>query len=511
MPFKFNPFTAKLDWVTSGSELVAGSDTQIQYNDGGTFGADSTLIHNKTSAGSTSAKYGLNDSFNSTFNTTAGILSSYAGYFNNTSTRSAGANDLTNYGIYATASGGQSNIAGYFVAGTKNATLGDANFAGIFRDGTHTAYLGTGTDAAYFYDGVRYAYLADDDRAGYFTDGTRIVALSDANYAINATGNQMFVTNGTGIVDNTVAPGLLSIDPNNRKLYASDGTTVMMDYSNFPTGSPSIFLAGAGNATMTGNMNFFAGHQAGLANTTGFSNTSIGHLSLKSNTIGYDNIAFGPFALTANTEGMDNFAAGYSALVSNTTGDYNIAMGIYALGGNVTGNNNIGIGFYAGKYETGSYKIYIDNRDRGSEANDRTNALIYGVTDATRTNQTLAVNANLSAITAVYMKLTETKTDTYNVTTTDTGKTLVMNSANDKIFNLPSVDATNVGTFYTFVKIGAGKVTIDATDSDLIADSSAGGTIYDSQAAETYANITLQLVSATQWVITGFNGTWTTT
>jgi hypothetical protein len=466
-----------------------------------------------TSSASTSNVTLTNVTDSGTFNTTAGVLTNKALNITANATRSAGANDLTNYGIYATASGGQSNIAGYFVAGTKNATLGDANFAGIFRDGTHTAYLGTGTDAAYFYDGVRYAYLADDDRAGYFTDGTRIVALSDANYAINATGNQKFVTNGTGIVDNTAAPGLLSIDPNNRKLYASDGTTVMLNYSNFPgVGShPSIFLSGAGNATMTGDFNFMVGSQAGASNTTGTSNNFIGNNAGFSNTEGNYNNFIGSNTGYSNTTGGNNTFIGRGCGYNNTTGEDNIAIGRGTGARNSTGSFNIFLGYYAGNYETGSYKIYIDNRDRGSEANDRTNALIYGVTDATRTNQTLAVNANLSAITAVYMKLTETKTDTYNVTTTDTGKTLVMNSANDKIFNLPSVDATNVGTFYTFVKIGAGKVTIDAADSDLIADSSAGGTIYDSQASETYATITLQLVSATQWVITGFNGTWTTT
>jgi hypothetical protein len=262
---------------------------------------------------------------------------------------------------------------------------------------------------------------------------------------------------------------------------------------------------------MTGDSNFMVGFQAGLANTTGYGNNFIGEAPGMRNTTGYYNNFIGASAGGNNTEGHDNNFIGTGAAYQNTTGSYNVALGYSAGNANIIGSSSVFLGPYAGKYETGSYKIYIDNRDRGSEANDRTNALIYGVTDATRTNQTLAVNANLSAITAVYMKLTETKTDTYNVTTTDTGKTLVMNSANDKIFNLPSVDATNVGTFYTFVKIGAGKVTIDATDSDLIADSSAGGTIYDSQAAETYANITLQLVSATQWVITGFNGTWTTT
>jgi hypothetical protein len=105
----------------------------------------------------------------------------------------------------------------------------------------------------------------------------------------------------------------------------------------------------------------------------------------------------------------------------------------------------------------------------------------------------------------------ETKTDDYIVTTSDAGKTLVMNAATAKTFSLPSVSAGNVNMPpITFVKIGAGQVTIDAADSDTIADSGAGDTIYDGQANETYATITLKLVSDTKWAVVGGHGTWTT-
>lgn len=52
-----------------------------------------------------------------TFDTTAGALNSYGGYFSSTSTRSAGANALTNIGLYATASGAQNNYAAIFESG----------------------------------------------------------------------------------------------------------------------------------------------------------------------------------------------------------------------------------------------------------------------------------------------------------------------------------------------------------------------------------------------------------
>jgi hypothetical protein len=46
MGFKFNPFTGNLDLVDSAT--AAGSNTQIQFNDGGAFGGDADLTWNKT-------------------------------------------------------------------------------------------------------------------------------------------------------------------------------------------------------------------------------------------------------------------------------------------------------------------------------------------------------------------------------------------------------------------------------------------------------------------------------
>jgi hypothetical protein len=49
MGVTFNPFTGNLDFVGAGSATTpAGSDTQVQFNDGGAFGGDSGLVFNKT-------------------------------------------------------------------------------------------------------------------------------------------------------------------------------------------------------------------------------------------------------------------------------------------------------------------------------------------------------------------------------------------------------------------------------------------------------------------------------
>jgi hypothetical protein len=86
------------------------------------------LVTNYTAVAETVSRRGIDALMTGTFDTTGAARSSFAVYADNTSTISAGANDLTNYGIYATASGaGAVNWAGWFqgdFAATGNMTLG---------------------------------------------------------------------------------------------------------------------------------------------------------------------------------------------------------------------------------------------------------------------------------------------------------------------------------------------------------------------------------------------------
>ncbi len=106
------------------------------------------------------------------------------------------------------------------------------------------------------------------------------------------------------------------------------------------------------------------------------------------------------------------------------------------------------------------------------------------------------------------------KVDNYIVTTADFEKILTMNNAATKTFTLSSIDASHIGHGIGFVKLGAGQVTIDAADSDIIQDiaasSSAGGTIYN--AIDTYAFIYLRIISATEYLVVFKNSDmWITT
>ena len=96
------------------------------------------------------------------------------------------------------------------------------------------------------------------------------------------------------------------------------------------------------------------------------------------------------------------------------------------------------------------------------------------------------------------------------LTTADFGKTITVNSGSVQTIFLPSVSSADIGGQFSFVKLGAGNLVIDAADTDVIADSSAGGTIYNDTSSQVYATIGLRLVTDTKWVVLWGDGCWST-
>lgn len=127
----------------------------------------------------------------------------------------------------------------------------------------------------------------------------------------------------------------------------------------------------------------------------------------------------------------------------------------------------------------------------------------YSTSDLIDTTMT-EINSNF----ALFQQVTA-KDGGYTITTSDNLQSYSCNSASDQIFTLPSVGTSDVGLEIEIFKIGAGKVTIQAVDTDTIEDSSATGTIYCSDT--TYAYIKLKLITASIWCIKEAKGTWTTT
>ena len=131
---------------------------------------------------------------------------------------------------------------------------------------------------------------------------------------------------------------------------------------------------------------------------------------------------------------------------------------------------------------------------------------------STDTLQISATTIQLSGSTQAKEVPTLAKTEDYTVLTSDFGKSIRVTSTSTVTMTLPSVGSGENGALLRFVKCAAGQLTIDAADSDKIADSGAGDTIYNDVAAQTYATISLEYVhSIVTWVVTGAHGTWTTT
>jgi hypothetical protein len=107
--------------------------------------------------------------------------------------------------------------------------------------------------------------------------------------------------------------------------------------------------------------------------------------------------------------------------------------------------------------------------------------------------------------------LTQAADTGITLTSADFGKTITVTNASAQIVYLPTVTAADIGATVTIVKLGAGNVTIQAAASNYISDSTSGGTIYNNNSSETYATITLRLVTATKWILIGGEGIWTTT
>ena len=112
---------------------------------------------------------------------------------------------------------------------------------------------------------------------------------------------------------------------------------------------------------------------------------------------------------------------------------------------------------------------------------------------------------------AIGKEIITTQNTGVTLTISQFGETIVCDSILDQTFTLPSVNSNHLGYWYRFVKFGSGKVTIQASDNDTIADSGAGKTIYNSKTNQTWATLTLLLGNETQWILLDGHGTWVTT
>ncbi|MEK7585901.1 MAG: hypothetical protein AAB477_01545, partial [Patescibacteria group bacterium] len=245
-----------------------------------------------------------------TFDTTSGVLSSYGGYFSSTSTRSAGSNDLTNIGLYSTASGAQNNIAAQFEGTVTNTgqvqdinlTLGndgDADTVSALNIDVTSATTGDadilyGVDIANLTSGSAVTETALHIGTGWdtlisgTTAGTNIFSFT--NSSLNTSGALVVVgvNSGTGLIQGTgglTVTGATNINATGTAAtnignstgaltIASGGTSGWTNTAGNLTvqtvASGTLALSSAGNLTTATSSSGAATHSVGSSTTAAF-------------------------------------------------------------------------------------------------------------------------------------------------------------------------------------------------------------------------------------------------
>ncbi|MEK7585872.1 MAG: tail fiber domain-containing protein, partial [Patescibacteria group bacterium] len=265
-----------------------------------------------------------------TFDTTAGVLSSYGGYFSSTSTRSAGSNALTNVGLYATASGAQNNYAAIFEAGSVG--IGDTTPASLFTVGNTDLFQINTTGQI----GSQVAPTSDYllSLAGTTgNDHSRVINITQADdaaessYGIFMTGTQNFGTLAAGRtaggIDNTVTP-TATVD---------DGAVINV--------FPSVNTASATNLT------YLAAASLGIrGNLTGISGVVSGNSVINETSgtdfiianIGVSGSVSGTPTLTSVSGATINSKGGSFTDATSTAGSASLTVNSYGLLASATGN-----------------------------------------------------------------------------------------------------------------------------------------------------------------------------
>ena len=219
---------------------------------------------------------------------------------------------------------------------------------------------------------------------------------ADVTYTLPAadgTDGQILNTNGSGSLS-----------------WANDatGATSINGLSDGKSDGYSVFLgSNSGNSDDGSNNNTGLGLEALYSNISGEHNTAIGRYALHSNTAS-QNVAIGSSALDQNTSGQHNTAVGRTALYSNTEGSQNTVVGADAgsnCGSSISGS--VFLGYQAGKNESSSNKLYIENSESGSP-------LIYGEFD----NDLVRINGDFEVTGTSNISinnLTDGKSDAYSV------------------------------------------------------------------------------------------------
>ena len=351
------------------SGTPGGSNTEIQYNNGGAFGGVPTLTYDGTTLRATGSFTG---SFTGTILSNNGVVSGSSqvditqttGY--TTFSQSLATTDttqtlqITSLNTF-TASVAGTNVFTASVAGTNAFT---ASVAGTNLFTASIAATNTFTASA------NNSLTQLNLRTGsYATTGSNtFIGNQNISGSVSVTGSIKIQGSGTTLLHVTGSGGdLFSIVDSGSNFpiiatFSSASVNVLTVTTSSVVVSGSLLISAS--MTSSGDIRVY-GHTVGRGagfrventvlgfealgrNTTATRNTAMGWYALSGSTNNGSNTAVGAVTQRFNTGGSSNSSLGEASLFSLTVGSFNTAMGQSALGSITDGTNNVGVGYYAG-------------------------------------------------------------------------------------------------------------------------------------------------------------------
>jgi len=307
-------------------------------------------------------------------------------------------------------------------------------------------------------------------------NGTQIIYRPDQTSFL---GSMIFSDGGISLTHNTGLTGQFNTFcgiNSGKEIQTGHENSFFGGYSGLHTttgASNSFFGGGAGQENRTGSNNSFFGSDCGMTSTGAIQNSFFGNLSGANDTGSYNSF-YGYSSGTSNLGHENTFIGEYSGVL-NLIGSGNTFLGVNSGRYNTTGNGRVAIGYDAGLWGTTTDStLYIDILDRGSEATQITNSLIYGIFSNNPTKQILKVNAALSAPTATF------------ATRCSTGKTFVGDTGKADIYRGK--------TSTSLLSFSGGKISTHVGDSLLVGTSN-GASFIDFR----NTNPTITLRTPTNW------------
>jgi len=321
--------SGNLSWVNDSAGNPAGTNGQVQTNDGGVFGAISE-------------------------GTSGQVLTS----------RGAGLAPT-----FQTASGGTPGGT----VGQTQTNDGAGGFAGISEGTSGQVLTSNGVGSAATFQNAPDPATIDIDSSNVFISDnpapSKTTPINNTSVGVDALAS---VTNAA----ENIAIGKSALES---KSTTGSGACVAIGFNalqvNTSGGSNTAVGRRCMNNNVSGNKNTAMGDRALFVNNAN-ENTAIGNEALRNNSSGQQNTAVGNLAYSQGNSGSGSAGFGHRALYNNT-GNFNTGMGTEALFSNTSGFENTAVGHNAGNNVTGNRNTFV-GKSAGYNLNSGTNNIIIG-------------------------------------------------------------------------------------------------------------------------------------